>query len=431
MILIENCSVVAVMDDAGTEIAGGSILIDGGRITWVGKGRPAGAEQAEVVDGRGLIAVPGLVNAHHHLFQVLTRVRAQEQGLFGWLTELYPVWARLDASWVRAAAAIGLADLVRSGCSTTTDHHYVFPAGTSGLLEAEIEAAAALGIRFHPCRGSMDLGASAGGLPPDSIVEEPEAVLAETEAAVQRFHDPSPGSMLRIAVGPCSPFSVSDRLMRESAALARRLKVRLHTHIAETLEEEEFCRRRFGKRPIELLQDQGYLGSDVWLAHCVHLSQDDVERLGATGTAVASCPTSNGRLGSGIAPVPELLAAGVRVGFAVDGSASNDGGDILAEVRQGMLMARARSGPAALSARQALRIATRGGAACLGRDDIGSLEAGKRADVALFQVDDRSADGAVDHVAALVFLAPRPVHHLFVEGRAVVSAGQVRTGVPA
>src|SRR5205807_7763580 len=224
------------------------------------------------------------VNAHHHLFRVLTRVRAQEQGLFGWLTELYPVWARLDASWVRAAAAIGLADLVRSGCSTTTDHHYVLPAGTSGLLDAETEAAAALGIRFHPCRGSMDLGASAGGLPPDSIVEEPEAVLAETEAAVQRFHDPNPGSMLRIAVGPCSPFSVSDRLMRESAALARRLKVRLHTHIAETIDEERYCQSTFNRRPLELLEDLAFLGPDVWLAHCVHLDDADIKRMASTRT---------------------------------------------------------------------------------------------------------------------------------------------------
>ncbi|HYM51185.1 MAG TPA: 8-oxoguanine deaminase [Candidatus Limnocylindrales bacterium] len=425
MILIENVDVIAVMDDAGTEMEGGSILIDGGAIRAVSPGRPAGAEGAEVIDGRGLCAIPGLINTHHHLYQVLTRVRAQEQGLFGWLTELYPVWARLDAEWVHRAAGIGLSELARSGCSTTTDHHYVFPAGRPGLIEAEIQAADEIGIRFHPCRGSMDLGQSAGGLPPDSIVQDMDTILADTEALVRRFHDPSPGSMRQIAIGPCSPFSVSDRLMRESVALARRLGVRLHTHIAETQDEEAFCRERFGTRPLTLLEEQGFLGEDVWLAHCVHLDRADIDRIRRTGTAVASCPSSNGRLGSGIAPVPELVAAGVPVGFAVDGSASNDAGNLLAEARQGMLMARARSGPGALTARQALWIATRGGAACLGRSDIGSLRPGQRADIALYRVDGDAADGVIDQVAALVFLFPRPVHHLFVEGRPVVRAGEL------
>jgi cytosine/adenosine deaminase-related metal-dependent hydrolase len=429
MILIENCVTVATMDDAGTEIAGGSILMDGGVIRWVGKGTasipPQDLEGVQRIDGRGLVALPGLVNAHHHLYQVLTRTRAQEQGLFGWLTELYPVWATLDRAWVARAARIGLVELALSGCSTTTDHHYLFPAGTSGLLEAAIEAAELLGLRFHPCRGSMDLGASSGGLPPDSIVEDIDAILDDTDRVVRRFHDDSPGSMLRMAVGPCSPFSASDRLMRESAALARRLHVRLHTHIAETIDEESFCLEKFGKRPIGLLEDQGFLGDDVWLAHGVHLNSEDIQQLKKTRTGVASCPTSNGRLGSGIAPLPELLAAGVCVGFAVDGSASNDGGNMLAEVRQGMLMARARSGADALSARQALRIATRGGAACLGRDDIGSIEPGKRADIALFAVDDVAYEGASDPLAALVFCQPAPVRHLLVEGRRVVIDGRI------
>ena len=429
MILVENCELVALMDDAGTEIAGGSVLIDRGVIRWVGQGPaaipPQELDGIERVDGRGLVAIPGLVNAHHHLYQVLTRTRAQDQGLFGWLTELYPVWAKLDQAWVARAARIGLSELALSGCSTTTDHHYLFPAGTSGLLEAAIEAAELLGLRFHPCRGSMDLGASSGGLPPDSVVESIDAILEHTERVVRRFHDGSPGSMLQIAVGPCSPFSASDRLMRESAALARRLHVRLHTHIAETVDEESFCLRKFGRRPIELLGDQGFLGEDVWLAHCVHIEREDIQRLSETRTSVASCPTSNGRLGSGIAPLPEMVAAGVTVGFAVDGSASNDGGNLLAEVRQGMLMARARSGPQALSARRALRIATRGGAACLGRDDIGSLQAGKRADVALFAVDDLAHQGAGDPLAALVFCQPATVRHLFVEGRRVVIDGRI------
>ena len=421
MILIDSCEVVATMDDAGTEIAGGSVLVDGGKIAWVGAGDPPEHEGADVIDGRGMVAIPGLVNAHHHLYQVSTRARAQDQALFGWLKELYPVWAGLNRGWVSTAASVGLAELALSGCSTTTDHHYVFPVGSQGLLEAEIDAAKEVGLRFHPCRGSMDLGQSRGGLPPDSIVEEIDAVLAGTEEAISRHHDPAPGSMLRIAVGPCSPFSVSERLMRESVALARKHGVRLHTHIAETVDEESYCREKFGKRPLELLADLEFLGPDVWLAHCVHLSSDDITRIARTQTGVAWCPTSNARLGSGIAPARELLDAGATVGLAVDGSASNDSGNMLGEVRQGLLMMRAMKGAGAMSAREALRVATRGGAGCLGRDDIGSIEPGKRADIALFRVvDDIGHTEAEDRVAGLVFCWPVPAEHLFVEGRPVV-----------
>jgi len=427
-LLIDSCDVVATMDDRGTEIAGGSILIEDGVVAWVGAGRPGDTEGARTIDGSGCVALPGLVNTHHHLYQVLTRVRATEQGLFGWLTELYPVWAGVDSEWERAAAAAGLAELALSGCSTTTDHHYVFPAGAAGLLEAEIDAAREIGVRFHPCRGSMDLGRSDGGLPPDEVVQDIDTVLEETEATVGRFHDPEPGSMLRIAVAPCSPFSATERLMKESASLARRLGVRLHTHIAETRDEEEFCRQSFGRRPIELLDDLGFLGPDVWLAHCVHLSVADVGRIAATGTGVAWCPTSNLRLGSGIAPARALLDAGATVGLGVDGSASNDSGDLLAEARQGMLAARAGGDPAAMSARDVLRVATRGGAASLGRDDIGSIEPGKRADVALFGVDGLGFAGAgADPVAALAFCTPQRVRHLFVEGRTVVQDGHLAT----
>jgi cytosine/adenosine deaminase-related metal-dependent hydrolase len=365
--------------------------------------------------------LPGLVNTHHHLYQVLTRVRAQEQGLFGWLTELYPTWAGVDQEWERAATAVGLAELALSGCTTTTDHHYVFPAAATGLLEAEIGVAREIGVRFHPCRGSMDLGQSDGGLPPDSVVQDTDAILEETEAAVSRYHDPSPGSMLRIAVAPCSPFSATERLMKESASLARTLGVRLHTHIAETRDEEAFCQQSFGRRPIELLDDLGFLGPDVWLAHCVHLSERDVERIAATRTGVAWCPTSNLRLASGIAPARALLDAGATVGLGVDGSASNDSGDLLAEARLAVLVGRAAGDPAAMAARDVLRIATRGGADCLGRDDIGSIEPGKRADVALFGVDGVAFAGAeADPVAALVACSPQRVRHLFVDGQPVV-----------
>ncbi len=413
------------MDDAGTEIVGGSILMEDGRITWVGAGRLP-ADGTQVVDGRGSVALPGLVNTHHHLYQTLTRVRAQDQGLFGWLTELYPVWAGVDAEWERAAAGIALAEMALSGCSTTTDHHYVFPEGAEGLIEAEIDTAQQIGLRFHPCRGSMDLGASSGGLPPDEVVQDADTILDHTQAMVRRYHDPQPGAMLRIAVAPCSPFSATEPLMRDSASLARALGVRLHTHIAETVDEERFCQERFGLRPLELLDEWGWLGPDVWLAHCVHLSDKDIQRLAESGTGVAWCPTSNLRLGSGIARARALLDETAAVGLGVDGSASNDAGNMLAEVRQAMLVSRAGGDPKALSAREALRVATRGGAACLGRDDIGVLEPGKRADVALFSVEGLSWAGAeADPVAAVVHCSPSRVRHLFVEGRPVIETGHL------
>jgi cytosine/adenosine deaminase-related metal-dependent hydrolase len=433
--LIESCDVVATMDDAGTEIAGGSILIDDGVIAWVGKGDPPGPRApgppAARIDGRGTVALPGLVNAHHHLYQTLTRVRATDQGLFGWLRALYPVWAGIDAGWMWAAARVGLAELALSGCATTTDHHYVFPKTSDGLdlLDAEIAAAREIGLRFHPCRGSMDLGQSQGGLPPDAIVQDAQDILAQTEAAVRRYHDPAPGAMLRVAAAPCSPFSATPRLMRESADLARRLGVRLHTHIAETRDEEAYCLATFGRKPLELLDELGWLGPDVWLAHCVHVEDAGVRRMASSATCAAWCPTSNQRLGSGIAPVRAMLDARVRVGLGVDGSASNDGGHLLAEARAGLLVSRVGrdAAPArGLSAREVLRIATRGGASCLGRDDVGSIEVGRRGDVALFPVEGLEFVGAeADPVAALLYCAPRRVRDLVVEGREVVRGGRL------
>ena len=423
-ILIEGCEVVVTMDDAGTEIAGGSILIEEGVITWVGSGSPPGIDGADRISGRGTVAIPGLIHCHTHLYQTLTRVRAMDQGLFGWLRALYPVWAGLDEEWVQAAARVGLAELALSGCTTTTDHHYIFPQ-TDELLQVEIEAAQQIGLRFHPCRGSMDLGVSQGGLPPDSIVQDTDAILAQTEEAVRRFHDPSPGSMLRIAVAPCSPFSVTQRLMVESAALARRLEVNLHTHLAETSDEEAYCLQTYGRRPVQLLDDLGWLGPDVWLAHCVHINDREVLRLAETHTGVAWCPTSNLRLGSGFAPGRALTQFGARVGLGLDGG-SNDSGHMLAEVRQAMLVTRGREGARAMSAREALRVATRGGANCLGWETIGALEAGKRADIALFSVEGLAFAGAEsDLVAALVFCSPPRVRHLLVEGRSVVRDGRL------
>jgi cytosine/adenosine deaminase-related metal-dependent hydrolase len=425
-LLIEACEVVVAVDDAGTEVSSGSILIEDGVVAWVGVGDPP-AEPDERLDGRGTIALPGLVNTHHHLYQTLTRARARDQGLFGWLVALYPLWAGVDEEWERAAARVGLAQLALSGCSMTTDHHYVHPAGARDLLEVEIEVARELGLRFHPCRGSMDLGEADGGLPPDSVVESTEDALARSEGAVRRFHDPSPGSMLRVAIAPCSPFSVTERLMRESAELARRHGVLLHTHLAETRDEERFCLERFGRRPLELMDDWGWLGDDVWFAHAVHLDEKDVRRIAETASGIASCPSSNLRLGAGIAPVRALLDEGVRVGLGVDGPASNEASDLFGEIRQAMLVSRAAGPERGLGEREALRLATRGGAAVLGRDDVGSIEPGKRADVALFGVDGLADAGAVDAVAGLLMGGGRRVRHLLVEGRFVVRDGRLAT----
>jgi cytosine/adenosine deaminase-related metal-dependent hydrolase len=433
MIVIEGCA-LATVDAAGTEHASGHLVVEGERIVALGAGpapagaAPDGTQGPRRVDGRGCLATPGLVNCHHHLYQWLTRGLAQQASLFEWLTELYPVWAGLDAGLERAAARAGLAALLTSGCSTSTDHHYVFPAAGGDLLAAEVAAASGLGIRFHPCRGSMDLGRSSGGLPPDEIVEDRDTVLAATEAAIDRWHDPSPGSMLRVAVAPCSPFSVTAELMREAAALARRRGVRLHTHLAETLEEERYCRERFGRTPVEYLDDLGWLDDDVWLAHCVHLDGASVRRFGETGTAVAHCPSSNARLGAGMAPVADLLGAGVPVGLGVDGAASNECGQLAPELRQALLVARLRDGPAALTARQALALGTSGGARCLGRqDELGSLEPGKLADVALWRLDDLGHVDVADPVAALVLGPPARLELLLVGGRVVVEGGELRT----
>ena len=411
---------VVTMDDAGTELADGWVLVDHAFVEDVGSGNPPPAEHYENLGGA--LLTPGLVNTHHHLYQTLTRTRAQQADLFAWLRELYPVWARIDAEAEYAAARTGLAELALSGCSTVFDHHYVFPPGRAGLVEAEIQAARELGVRIVASRGSMDLGESQGGLPPDELVEEADAVLADTEGLAV-LHEEGRGARTQIAVAPCSPFSVTKRLMTESAALARRLGLRLHTHLAETVEEEKFCRGIFGCRPLEYLEQVGWLAGDVWCAHCVHLSNDDVDRFAQAGTGVAHCPTSNMRLGAGIAPVGALARAGVAVGLGVDGSASNERGDLLLEAKQALLAARARGGPAALTARDALRLATRGGAAVLGRDDLGALAPGHCADLAVWRTDVLSFAGADDLVAALVLSAPHTVDRLYVGGEPVVRDG--------
>jgi cytosine/adenosine deaminase-related metal-dependent hydrolase len=418
MIVLEGCVI------AGGDT--GHVAFEGDRIVSVGAGDGPDGER---IDASGRLVTAGLVNCHHHLYQSATRGLSQQATLFEWLVELYPTWARIDAGVERAAARAGLAALLLSGCTTASDHHYVFPRGAGDLLEVEIEVARELGIRFHPCRGSMDLGKSAGGLPPDEITEDRDEILAACAAAIDRWHDPSPGAMLRIALAPCSPFSVTRELMRETAELARTRAVRLHTHMAETVEEEEFCKELFGMRPVEYLEELGWLGDDVWLAHCVHLNEHEVSRFGATGTGVAHCPSSNARLGAGIAPVVPLVRAGAPVGLGVDGAASNEAGELGGELRQALLFARLAGGPAALNAHEALELGTVHGARCLGREDeLGTLEAGMLADVVLWRLDDLDHAGIEDPVAALV-LGPRPLaDRVFVGGREVVRGGELLTG---
>jgi cytosine/adenosine deaminase-related metal-dependent hydrolase len=371
--------------------------------------------------------VPGLVNAHDHMYQWATRGYAPDGTLFEWLRALYPVWARIDADIVRIAARAAMSRLLLSGCTLSTDHHYVFPRGREGIFQALVDAARELGLRFHPCRGSMSLGESNGGLPPDSVVEDEDSILADTESMIKRFHDPKPGSMCRVAVAPCSPFSVTPELMRESAALARRHGLRMHTHVAETLDEEKFCLERFGKRPMELMEDLGWTGDDVWYAHGIHLNDAEIDRVAETKTAIAHCPSSNMRLGAGACRVADLIRAGAPVGLGVDGSASNEDANIAMELHEALLLARVNGGPTALDARSAWRLATSGGAECLGRDDCGALAPGKCADVALFRIDDLAHAGIADPLAGLALAPPARASAVIVNGRVVVFDGRLLT----
>ena len=408
------------------EIENGWLLARDGVIAEVGSGPAPNAD--EVVDEPNCVATPGLVNAHDHMYQWATRGYVPDGTLFEWLRALYPVWARIDADTVRVAARAAMARLLLSGCTLSTDHHYVFPHGGPGIFEALVDVARELGLRFHPCRGSMSLGESKGGLPPDSVVEEEDAILAHTEAMINRYHDPKPGSMTRVVVAPCSPFSVTPELMRDSAALARKHGVRLHTHLAETLDEQRFCLETFGRRPVELMEDLGWTGDDVWYAHGIHLNDAEVDRIAEVNTGIAHCPSSNMRLGAGACRVEDLVRAGARVGLGVDGSASNEDANLAVEAHQALLLARVRAtSPRALDARGALRLATQGGADCLGRDDCGTLEPGKCADIACFRVDDLAHAGMKDPVAALVLAPPSRAQTVVVNGRVVVRDGTLLT----
>jgi cytosine/adenosine deaminase-related metal-dependent hydrolase len=419
---------VATVDGSAHEYPGGHVVVTDGLITAVGDGPAPEVPGARLVDASGCLITPGFVNTHHHLYQWITRGLAVDDTLFGWLTTLYPVWGQIDADLVNVAATGGLSWLAGTGCTTTTDHHYVFPRDGGDVLKAEIDAAARVGLRFHPTRGSMDLGRSKGGLPPDNVVEDIDAILAATEEAIDTHHDPSFGSMLRIGVAPCSPFSVTGELLRQTAELSRRKGVRMHTHLCETLDEEEYCQENFGCSPVEYMESVGWLGPEVWLAHSVWLTDESIASLARTGTSVAHCPTSNARLGSGIARARDLRAAGVAVGLGVDGAASNEACALLEEARHALLFARAKGGPQALTVRDALDMATMGGARVLGRqDELGSLEVGKLADIAVWRLDTLPHIDIVDPIAALVLGSPPPLELLLVGGRPIVEHGRLTT----
>jgi cytosine/adenosine deaminase-related metal-dependent hydrolase len=433
--VIQNAMMLVTMDAQRREIPDGALLIEDNVVAWAGPTAelPQGATEraAAVIDARGRIVLPGFVNTHHHFYQTLTRVvpGAQDVVLFDWLKTLYPIWAELTPDDVFVSTQLALTELLLSGCTTSSDHHYLWPNGSR--LDDQFAAAETVGVRFHGARGSMSLGESKGGLPPDRVTEEEEAILRDSRRVVEVFHDPQRYALRRVVLAPCSPFSVTPALMRESATLARSfgpaMNVHLHTHLAETKDEEEFCLQRFGYRPGDFAEQLGWTGDDVWHAHCVHLNPAEVELFGRTHTGVAHCPTSNMRLASGIAPVRAMRDRGVPLGLGVDGSASNDGSHLLNEVRQCLLLQRVLGDPQAMTAREALEIATLGGAAVLGRDDIGSLAPGMAADVVAFALDDIwHAGGAVhDPLAALVFCQPQLVDFALVGGKVLV-----RNGVP-
>jgi len=429
-LLIKNAFAIATFDEKNTRLSNADIFVEGAQIKEIGTNL---AHQAEnVIDASGMVVIPGLINTHHHFYQTLTRAlpAVQNAKLFDWLKYLYNIWRRITPEAVYWSTLGALGELLLTGCTTTADHLYLFPSDLTGMLiDEEIRAAQEIGIRFHPTRGSMSLGVSKGGLPPDDVVQSEETILEDSARLIDTYHDPVPFSMCSVALAPCSPFSVTPDLMRQTAALARDKGVLLHTHLAETLDEEEFCMNTIGMKPLAYMEDLGWLGDDVWFAHCVHLDKDEIKVMAETKTGVAHCATSNMRLGSGAAPIPEMIEAGVPVGLAVDGSASNDSSNMLGEVRQCMLLHRLVKGADAMSAEMALRLATRGGASVLRRADIGSLEIGKAADIAIFDVNRLDLAGSrSDPIAALIFCGiSHRAHTVIVNGEVVVQKGELLT----
>ena len=422
-LLIKNADQLVTMDPERREIEKGGLFARNGVIESIGNLTELPETADEVLDLKGCVVIPGLINTHHHFYQNLTRTvpAAQNAKLFNWLRILYPIWARMGPDHIRVSAKIALVEMALAGTTCSSDHLYMFPNGAR--LDDEIEAAEQIGMRIHATRGAMSIGESEGGLPPDSLVEKEDEILEDCLRLIQHYHDPNPGAMIRIAVAPCSPFSVSQELMRDTALLARDQGVMLHTHLAENEEDIAYSLRKFGCRPGEYAENLGWVGNDVWHAHCVHLNSSELSLFARTGTGVTHCPCSNMRLGSGIAPVREMLNYGINVGLGVDGSASNDSGDLMGEARQALLLQRVIHGGDAVSARDALEIATLGGAKVFGRDDIGSLENGKRADFAVFPLDNVALAGNWDPVAALVFCSPVQALHTVVDGRFIVRDG--------
>jgi 8-oxoguanine deaminase len=427
-LLVRNADVLVTMDGTRREIRGGGLYVEDNRIVAVGPTAELPQTADEVLDMSGHVVMPGLVNTHHHMYQSLTRAvpAAQDAELFGWLTNLYKVWANLTPEMIEVSTLTAMAELLLSGCTTSSDHLYIYPNGSR--LDDSIRAAQQIGMRFHAARGSMSVGQKDGGLPPDSVVESEDAILADTQRLIETYHDEGRYAMLRVVVAPCSPFSVSRDLMRESATLARHYGVSMHTHLAENVNDIAYSREKFGMTPAEYAEDLGWVGRDVWHAHCVQLDEHGIGLFGRTGTGVAHCPCSNMRLASGIAPVKKMRLAGVPVGLGVDGSASNDGAQMVAEARQAMLLARVGFGPDAMTAREALEIATIGGAQVLGRDDIGALAPGMAADFIAFDLRQTLFAGALhDPVAAIVFCAPSQVALSVIDGRVVVKEGVLQT----
>lgn len=426
-LLVKNIHTLVTMDEQRRELHDAALFVQDGIITAVGSLDKMPAQTADVIlDGNNRIVVPGFVNTHHHMYQSLTRVLAQNDELFSWLKKLYPIWSRLTSEMVYVSAKLAMAELLLSGCTTSSDHLYIFPNDVK--LDDEIRAAQEIGVRFHATRGSMSLGESRGGLPPDAVVEDEDAILSDTLRLIEQYHEAKRYAMVRVAVAPCSPFSVTRDLMREAAVLARSYGVRLHTHLAENDNDVTYSLQQFGCRPGDYVEDVGWVGQDVWHAHCVKLNTDEVQLFGQTRTSVCHCPSSNMRLASGIAPVRTMRDAGVKVGLGVDGSASNDSGHLLAEARQAMLLQRVQGNAAALSARDVLEMATLGGAAALGRDDIGVLASGMAADFAMFRLDTIGfAGGLHDATAALLFCTPVQAEQVVIQGRLVVQDGNLVT----
>jgi 8-oxoguanine deaminase len=430
-LLVKHADLLVTMEDLGDgnrRIPDGGLFARDNVIEQVGptSALPQGVDQ--VIDASGMIVLPGLINTHHHLYQTLTRALpdAQDAPLFKWLRVLYDVWAGLTPEAVHTSALVGLAELMLSGCTTASDHLYIYP--NDCRIDDEIRAAQEIGVRFQPCRGSMSLGQSEGGLPPDVMIEDEGFILKDTRRVIETYHDPDPYAMVRIVVAPCSPFSVTPELMSESAELARSYGVMLHTHLAETKDEEAFCLEHFGRRPVGYAEHLGWMGDDVWHVHCVHLNEEEIKLFAETGTGVCHCPSSNMRLGSGIAPIRALLDAGADVALGVDGSASNDSSHLLAEARMALLLQRVTGDPTALSAEEVLWMATRGGAAVLGRDDIGQLSAGKAADVIGLRLQRLAYAGALhDPLAPLVFCHPQRIDLSIINGEVVVKDGELLT----